>query len=191
VTDQPSQNPIGTGEGSSKPTPQELKETTQDAKSTLGVPVKHDEAFDLGGDALVYVPRRRSDETPAVRGSTATFKRSAIKDGDSQDLLAVGCPAMDCTVDFALKITYRDADGKLKTIELPTDSANVSSGKVAVLSLHLPESVRKALLKGNKVKLTIGTTVTGQDGAELGSDSRTLTLKTPQAKKHNHRNHKH
>jgi parallel beta-helix repeat protein len=190
VTDQPSQNPIGTGEGSSKPTPQELKETTQDAKSTLGVPVKHDKAFDLGGDALVYVPRRRSDETPAVRGHSATFKRSAIKDGDRQDLLAIGCPAVDCTVDFTLTITYRDADGKLKTIELPTDSVDVSSGKVAVLSLDLPEAVRKALLKGNKVKLRIGTTVTDQDGTKLGSDSRTLTLKTPQPKKHKHHHHR-
>jgi hypothetical protein len=187
VTDQPSQSPIGTGEGSTKPTPQEVKETTQDAKSTLGVPVKHDKAFDLGGDALVYVPRRRSDETPAVRGHSATFKRSAIKDGDSQDLLAVGCPAVDCTVDFTLKVTYRDADGKLKTIELPTDSIDVSSGKVAVLRLNLPEAVRKALLNGNKVKLRIGTTVTDQDGTKLGSDSRTLTLKTPQPKKHKHR----
>jgi parallel beta-helix repeat protein len=192
VTDQPSQNPVGPDQGSSKPTPQEVKETTQDAKSTLGVPVKHDTAFDLGGDALVYVPRRRSDEAPAVRGHTATFKRSAIKDGDSQDLLAVGCPAVDCTVDFTLKITYRDADGKLKTIELPADSVDVSSGKVAALSLDLPESVRKALLKGTKVKLSIGITVTDQDGTKLGSDSRTLTLKTPQPKKHKHHNrHKH
>jgi parallel beta-helix repeat protein len=186
VTQAPSQNPTNENQGAPKPTPREVEQTTEDARSSLGVPVKHDRAFDLGGDALAYVPRRRSDETPAVRGSTATFRRDAIREGAKQELLAVGCPALDCTVDFTVTITYRDPKGKLRTIELPGASLDVSAGTAAVLSLELPRSVRQALLKGNNVKLTIGTTVSGKDGNQLGSDSRTLRLKTPQPKHHRH-----
>ena len=77
-----------------RPTADQVKQSTADARDGLGAPVKQDKAFDFGGDALVFVPRAgrdRADDAPVVSGRTATLDRGSVQADKPQNLLAVGC----------------------------------------------------------------------------------------------------
>jgi hypothetical protein len=190
-TSTPSQSP-GTDSGSTpapRPTTEQVKQSTTDARDEIGAPVKQDRAFDFGGEALVFVPRRghdRADDAPVVSGRTATFNRSSLRGDEPQNLLAVGCPAVDCTATVELTFTYKDAKGRTRTVKVKASEQDIAAGDVALVTLDLPDSVRRQILKGTNVRLkvTIGMEA---DGRDLGTSSRTLQLKTQKAK-HGKRN---
>jgi parallel beta-helix repeat protein len=177
-----------------RPTTEQVQQSRSEARNELGAPVKQDRAFDFGGEALVYVPRRgggdRSDDTPVVSGRTATFNRSSLQDGQPQNLLAIGCPAVDCTATVELTFTYKDAEGRTRTVKVKASKQDIEAGAVSLVTLDLPKSVRRQILKGNNVRLKI-TVGMEADGRDLGTSSRTLTLKTQKPKKHHKRRGRH
>jgi hypothetical protein len=193
-TSTPSQS-TGTDSGPTpapRPTSAQVKQSTTDARDEIGAPVKQDRSFDFGGEALVFVPRPgkgRADDTPVVSGRTATFNRSSLRDDEPQNLLAIGCPAVDCTATVELTFTYKDASGRTRTVKVNASAKDIAAGDVALVTLDLPDSVRRQILKGNTVRLkvTIGMEA---DGRDLGTSSRTLTLKTQKAKAKHSKRHR-
>jgi hypothetical protein len=170
------------------PTPAQVVQARADAGDALGAPAKRDPAFDLGGGALVFVPTSSADrpaDAPRISGSTVKLDRDAIDANATQNLLAVSCPTAACTASFTLAVTYTDARGRQRTVKLAVPDQQLGSGDTAVLNLKLPKAVRKLLLAGAPVRLSVGIGVSQADGAPIGSDTRRFTLKTNPAPRPN------
>jgi len=186
-TSAPSQSP-STDAGpapTDRPTSAQIAQTRTEARDELGAPVKQDQAFDFGGEAFVFVPRAgkgRSNDTPVVSGRTATFNRSSLAADKPQKLLAIGCPAVDCTATVELTFTYKDDRGRTRTVKVKASPQQIAAGDVSLVTLDLPDSVRRQILKGKNVRLTITVGLKAGD-RDLGTSSRTLTLKTQKPKK--------
>lgn len=182
----PSTNP-------SEPTARQTQAARKDAGQQLGAPARPDRSFDVA-QALVFVPtagggKKRDQDTPTVTGKTARLDPSSVSDGNAQNFLAVSCPNVGCTASFEMKVTYVDAKGKKHTVTLEPQSLDVSNGDTKILQLKLPKAVRKALLRGDSVKLKVGMTVDQAGGGTLGSSTKTYTLKTSKPKKSHHKSH--
>jgi len=168
------------------PTREQVREARSEARETLGARAKVDRAFDLGGKALVLVPtvdRNRQANTPVVRGSSVRFDPGSLRRGQSQNLLALSCPTVDCTAKVTITIRYRDSRGRVRTIEVPTTEQEIAAGGVAAVTLSLPRSVRQQILRGGNVRMTVAIDMQTADGQPLGSDRRTLSLKTKKSKR--------
>jgi hypothetical protein len=182
----------GQEESVSPPAPsrQQIREARSEARETLGARAKVDRAFDLGGKALVLVPtvdRNRQSNTPVVRGSQVRFDPASLRRGQSQNLLALSCPTVDCTAKVTITIRYRDSRGRLRTIEVAASEQEIAAGGVAAVTLNLPRSVRQQILRGGNVRMTVAIDMQTADGQPLGSDRRTLSLKTKKSKRNRSR----
>jgi len=172
------------------PTREQVREARSEAQETLGARAKVDRAFDLGGKALVLVPtvdRNRQSNTPVVRGSQVRFDPASLRRGQSQNLLALSCPTVDCTAKVTITIRYRDSRGRLRTIEVAASEQEIAAGGVAAVTLNLPRSVRQQILRGGNVRMTVAIDMQTADGQPLGSDRRTLSLKTKKSKRNRSR----
>ncbi|HWV84879.1 MAG TPA: hypothetical protein VNZ62_05480 [Capillimicrobium sp.] len=192
VTPPASTQPPVTGEepSVSPPTREQVREARSEAQETLGARTKVDRAFDLGGQALVLVPtvdRNREANTPVVRGSQVRFDRGSLREGESQNLMALSCPTVDCAAKVTITIRYRDSRGRIRTIEVPTTEQEIAAGGVAAVTLDLPRSVRRQILRGGNVRMTVAVDMQTADGQPLGSDRRTLSLKTKKSKRNRSR----
>ena len=188
VTPPASTQPPVTGEepSVSPPTREQVREARSEAQETLGARTKVDRAFDLGGQALVLVPtvdRNRQANTPVVRGSQVRFDPASLRRGQSQNLMALSCPTVDCTAKVTITIRYRDSRGRLRTIEVAASEQEIAAGGVAAVTLNLPRSVRQQILRGGNVRMTVAIDMQTADGQPLGSDRRTLSLKTKKSKR--------
>jgi hypothetical protein len=167
-------------------TREQVRQARREARETLSAPAKVDRAFDFGGTALVLVPtvgRARADDTPIVRGRGVRFDRGSLRSGDTQNLMAVSCPTVDCTAAVTIRFAYRDGRGRVRTVTAPAIRQDIAAGGIAAVTLDLPRAVRRHVLRGRTVRMRIGIAIEAE-GRSLGSDRRTLRLKTDRPARH-------
>ncbi len=168
---EPSQGPA-----TPRPTPEQRREARSGAAEELGVRARRDPALDLG-PALAFVPAPRTPtrDTPRIVGSSVVMDRGGAA---TQELMAISCPTVDCVATTSITIAYTDRRGRRRTVTLPRQSLELGQGQAGLVSVTLPRAVRRAIVAGRRVRMSVGVSLASAEGAKLGASERTYAVKT-------------